>query len=120
MLTAQAQQHGCMRRTGYSIGGGTLFIPMKVAQWCIEAKWLNFPGLKISGSEAVLSHHWAHKASSLETLLLRLCVIRVEPATSGWCSTNGAFNRAALLHFPKVIRPDESNSDGETVLSQGL
>ena len=37
---------------------------------------------RLPGSEAVLPHHWAHR-SALETLLLRLCVTSVKPATSG-------------------------------------
>ena len=38
------------------------FIPMKAAQWRVRPKWLDFPGLKMSGSEAVLPHHWAPKS----------------------------------------------------------
>ena len=49
---------------------------MKAAQLAHEAKMAR---LKIPGSEAVLPHHWAHRASTVETLLLR--VIRVEMDT---------------------------------------
>ena len=72
--------HGCIMKSGYSEVGRPPFIPMTAAQWRMKSKWLDFPGLKIAGSEAV---HWAHRASALETLLLlRLCVIREEPGTS--------------------------------------
>ena len=33
-----------IKRTGYSVGGGTLFIHIKVAQWCIEAKMAQILG----------------------------------------------------------------------------
>ena len=56
---------------------------MKAAQWRMKQKWLDFPGLKIPGSDAALPHHWAQGTCALETLLLRLCVIQVEPSTSG-------------------------------------
>ena len=39
----------------------------------------DFPGLKLPRSEATLPH----RASALETLLLRWCVTRVEPAIYG-------------------------------------
>ena len=42
----------------------------------MKPKCLDFPGLKILGSEAVLLHHWAHGASALETLLLLLCNLK--------------------------------------------
>ena len=57
---------------------------LKAAQWCMKPKWLDFPGLKIPGSEAALPHHWANRASALESLRLFVCEIRVEPATSGF------------------------------------
>ena len=48
----------------------------------MKPKWLDFPGLKIPASEAVLPHLWVHRASALQTLLLHLCVVQVELATS--------------------------------------
>ena len=41
-------------RTGYSLVGGPLFIPMKAVEWRMKAKMIDFLGLKIPGSEAVL------------------------------------------------------------------
>ena len=38
--------------SAYSVFGGPLFIPVKAAQWHVKQKWLNFPGLKIPGSDA--------------------------------------------------------------------
>lgn len=34
--------HGCINRTGNSIGGGAPFIPMKVAQWHMKPKKFDF------------------------------------------------------------------------------
>ena len=58
--------------TGYSVGSRTPFIHMKVAQWRMKPKWLNFTGLKIPRSEAALPYHWAHRTNALETLFLLL------------------------------------------------
>ena len=74
--------------SGYSLVGGPPFIPMKATQWRMKPKWLDFLGLKIPGLEAVLLHHFAHRTCALETLLLRLRVIRVEPANSGFLSNS--------------------------------
>ena len=68
----------------------------------MKPKWLDFTGLKILESEAVLPHHWAHRASAGETFLLRLCVISVESATFGFPLARmwiKLFNLAALLYF---------------------
>ena len=63
--------HGCAVLSGYSLFGRPPFNPMKAAQCHMKPKWLT---LKIPGSEAVLPHLWAHRANTLETLLLRLCI----------------------------------------------
>ena len=73
----------CTVKSGYSLFGRPPFIPTKAAQWHIKQKCLDFPGLEIPGSDGAFPHHWAHRASALETLLLRLRVIQVEPAASG-------------------------------------
>ena len=39
-------------RTGYSIVGRPMFIPMKAAQWRMKPKMTDFPGLKIPRSSA--------------------------------------------------------------------
>ena len=70
-------EHGCTMLSGYSLFGRPSFIPMKAAQWHMR-KMANFLGLKIPGSEADLLHHWAHRASTLETLLLWLFAIPVK------------------------------------------
>lgn len=31
--------HGCVKRTGYNVGGGLPFIPMKVAEWLAGCSW---------------------------------------------------------------------------------
>ena len=74
--TISSFNNGCLMLSGYSVDGRPPFIPMKTAQWC-----MNFPGLKIPGSDAVLPP--AHRASAVETLLLRWYVTSVEPTTSG-------------------------------------
>ncbi len=35
-------RHGCIMKTGCRIGGGASFIPMKVAQWHMKQKMLDF------------------------------------------------------------------------------
>ena len=75
-------KHGCIIKTWIqSLWQAT--IHSYEAQRCMKAKLLDFPSLKIPGSEAVPLHNWAHRASAPETILL-LCVIRVEPGTSGF------------------------------------
>ena len=34
----RASAHGCIKRSGYSVRGGVLFIPMNVALWCMKPK----------------------------------------------------------------------------------
>ena len=34
----ETKTHGCIKRTGYIVGGGPPFIPMKVAQWRMKPK----------------------------------------------------------------------------------
>ena len=79
----------------------------------MKQNWLDFLSLP---AESAFPHHAAHRASALETLLLHLCVIRVETATSAPLVRTGIelSNLAALLDFPNVIRPNESNPDSET------
>ena len=78
----------------------------------------DFPGLKTPGSEPAVLHHWTHRASALETLLLRLCVI--PGAGYLWFPTLLArigikqYNLEALLDFQNVIGPNESNPDSFT------
>ena len=47
---AQRREYGCMKRTGYSVGGRALFIPMKVA---MKPKKFDFPGMNYQD----LLHH---------------------------------------------------------------
>ena len=44
--------------TGHRVGGGAPFIPNKAAQWCFEAKKLNFPGMKIPGLPNTPANFW--------------------------------------------------------------
>ena len=80
-------QDDAVPRMSYTIWIQSLsrpFIPMKAAQWCMKQKWIDFPGLKIPRSDAaLLPNHWARGHALVTLRLLRLCVIRVEPATSG-------------------------------------
>ena len=59
--------HGYIKTTGYSVAGCAPFISMKAAQWRIEGKMAGLLRSKIPGSDAVLPHHLAHRASALET-----------------------------------------------------
>ena len=70
--------HGCIIASGYSDFHRPPFIPMKAAQWCMKQKWLDFAGLKIRCSSALLQHHGVQGTCALVTLLLPLCVIQVE------------------------------------------
>ena len=85
--------HGCTISSGYSLFGRPSFIPMRAALWRMKPKMTDFPGLKIPGSEAglgsssLLLHRVAHRASALETLLLRWCVTSVELVTSVFGAT---------------------------------
>ena len=60
----------------------------------------------------------ARGTCALLTLLLRLCVIRVErllPVSAPLARTGlKRSDLTALLDFPNVLRPDESNPDDET------
>ena len=67
-------------KTGYSVAGGPLIFALKAAQRHMKPNITDFPGLKIPGSET--SVLCSHRARTLETLLLRWCVTRVDPASS--------------------------------------
>ena len=53
----EGQCYGCIIESGYSLFGGPLFIPMKAAQWHMKQERLDFLGLKIPRSDALLPHH---------------------------------------------------------------
>ena len=93
--------------------GGPLFIPMKAVQWRMKQKWFGFPGLKTTGSDAALLLFRTSDSSSSS-------VCNSSRAIYFWFNAPLArmgikqSNRVALLDFPSVIRPNESNPDDET------
>ena len=72
--------------------------------WCsVVHKAINsqLPGSKLAGSEAVLQHLWAHRASALETLVSQYRQLLLVWRSA---SLKKLINRAPLLDFPNVIR----------------
>ena len=81
------------------------------AQWRMKQKWFGFPGLKTTGSDAALLLFRTSDSSSSS-------VCNSSRAIYFWFNAPLArmgikqSNRVALLDFPSVIRPNESNPDG--------
>ena len=63
-LFFDCMSHGCIIESGNSDFRGPPLIPMKAAQWHVEEKWLDFPGLKIPGSDASLGPRKTHTSDS--------------------------------------------------------
>ena len=79
--------------TGHSVGGGAPFTPMKAAQWCFEAKKLDFLAMKIPG---LLTEPANFQFSDQPTLMALK-----------------QLNRATLLDFHNIIGLNGSNYDSE-------
>lgn len=62
-----AVHHGCVKRTGYSVGGELTLIPMKVVQWRMKPKWLPHSWSQRARARAFTwahSHEWWHEINS--------------------------------------------------------